>query len=333
MFNNTTYLLDDFVVTRPGRPFRLFKFGKLIKGGIERLITPEFAAKFKLPHFKPAIKLGSHDETTPAGGHIVELLVKDDGLYAVPEWNEQGLKAIEDGAYRYQSPEVIWEEGALENPDTGKDITGPLIIGDALMHLPHLGESVSLYGVEPLQKELETMTVETVQIPKNFWDSVVSKFTAQPEEPEPVIVAETDEFKAAVQERDTFKAELDGLKAQAERDELNSVIVNDLQDKENYGAVFVEKDAAQEAAEMLAGMDKSQREWVSHMFKSFIAQIDESALTAEKGSNQEADADPAKAFNAAVTAIRKDKSVSYNDALAIARTEHSDLFEAYQKAQ
>ena len=75
------YVIDDFVNVRPGDPFRLLPFGTLIKGGKKRNITPELAAKFKLPHFKPPIKLGLHNYETPAGGHITGLFVGKDGLY------------------------------------------------------------------------------------------------------------------------------------------------------------------------------------------------------------------------------------------------------------
>ena len=115
----TTYVLDNYVTTTAGNPFRIFPFGVIYKNGVKREITPDFAKQIKLPHFKPPIKLASHDDSAPAGGFIVGLEVREDGLYAVPEWNEAGLKAIQDGAYRYNSPEIIWGDGAIENPVTG----------------------------------------------------------------------------------------------------------------------------------------------------------------------------------------------------------------------
>ena len=87
MPDNRFFVNDKFVAVSPGEPYRLFPFGPIFKGGQRRDITPEFASKFKLPHFKPPIKLGSHDETTPAGGHIVGLEVRADGLYALTEMN------------------------------------------------------------------------------------------------------------------------------------------------------------------------------------------------------------------------------------------------------
>src|SRR5512139_4007279 len=158
---DTTYLIDNYVTTNQGPAYRLFPFGVIYKNGKRREITPEYAAQFKLPHFRPAVKLGSHEDTTPAGGFIVALEVRDDGLYAVPEWNEKGETAMQDGAYRYHSPEVLWDDGAIENPADGSLITGPLILGDALLHMPHLGEATALYSIEPITEEqkMENVTV------------------------------------------------------------------------------------------------------------------------------------------------------------------------------
>ena len=148
--NKSDYLIDVFATVKPGVAYRLFPFGVIVKNGVKREITPEYARRFRLPHFKPPIKLGSHADTTPAGGFIVGLEVRDDGLYAIPEHTEQGAAVLADGSYRYHSPEVIWEGGGLENPADGEEIAGPLIVGDALLHTPHLGEAAALYNVEPM---------------------------------------------------------------------------------------------------------------------------------------------------------------------------------------
>jgi hypothetical protein len=173
-----------FVTTTPGEPFRLLRFGPLFKGGKLRELTAELLAKFKLPQ--------SHADTTPAGGHITGLEVRDDGLYAKTEWTPLGLTAIEEGHYRYQSPEVIWEEGGLENPDTGQTIRGPLIVGAALLPNPHLGESAALYGIEPHYDGGDSMT-ETLTPPDSFWDRLLAQaFRSDPEpeqEPDPAPIA------------------------------------------------------------------------------------------------------------------------------------------------
>jgi hypothetical protein len=150
-------ILDRFTATQPGEPYRLLPFGVIYKGGKRREVTKQLAATFKLPHFKPAIKIGSHEETTPAGGFIVGLEVRKDGLYAVPEFTDKGLKVLADGSYRYHSPEILWE-GGFEDPTTGKLLEGPLIIGDALLHMPHMGEAAALYQVQPTTKQPRQLT-------------------------------------------------------------------------------------------------------------------------------------------------------------------------------
>lgn len=159
--NNSMFVMDNYVQVQPGQPYRLFPFGKIIKGGFTHVITPDYAKKFKLPHFKPAIKLGSHEDTTPAGGSISKLEVREDGLYAYPDLTEKGSKALAEGDYKYHSPEVLWDDGVIENPQTGELMSGPFIVGDALLHTPHLGEDAALYSAEiqPLTREdLQMMT-------------------------------------------------------------------------------------------------------------------------------------------------------------------------------
>lgn len=321
------YLVDEFVNVRLGTPYRLFKFGEIVKNGNVRNITPELAAMFKLPHFKPAIKLGSHDEPTPAGGHIVALEVRDDGLYAVPEWNEKGEAALKDGAYRYHSPEVIWGDGALENPANGEFIEGPMIVGDALLHMPHLGEDAKLYSVDPIKKGVNKMTVETVEVPKSIWDKFLATFSPQPQpepEPEPVKVDETDEYKAVVAERDDYKAKWEAHEAEkAHRDLV-----------EKYEGELKDTKADPDLAEILAGLPEDKASVILKQVKALSAQVDEGDVEREVGDAGEPSTDePAAQFDAAVKAIMTEKSIGYNAALAKAKVDHKDLFEAYLKKE
>lgn len=324
---DNTFLLDEFVTTRTGTPYRLFPFGTLVKGGRTREITPDMAGKFRLPHFKPAIKLGSHYEPTPAGGHIIALEVREDGLYAVPEWNEKGEQALEDGAYRYHSPEVIWEDGALEDPTTGRPIPGPLILGDALLHMPHLGEAAALYSVGSTQKEQNTMT-EAFEFPQTFWDKLGAILKPAPVEPKP---AESEEYQAVVVERDQYKAELDAFKAELAQNALVNELTSKLQDKEQFGMSFIELKGAQEAAGVLAGMSPEQRDWVMRNFKALAAQSD--ALTSEIGDNNGAAVtdDPISALDAAVRAKQAESKLDYSAALNAVTIERPELLEAYQQ--
>ena len=308
------YLIDDFVTVAPGQPYRLFPFGVIVKGGKRREITRELAARFKLPHFKPPIKLGSHEETTPAGGHIVGLEVRDDGLYAVPEINETGSDALERGSYRYHSPEVIWEGSGYEDPRTGDIIEGPLIVGDALLHTPHLGEQAALYSVEQITDKEDKM--DNVSIPTPLWEKFLAVLhiggSDKPEEPpapEPVI---PDEYAAAMQERDQLKAEIEHQKAeQAHRARV-----------EQFAAQLKETKVEQ-GAEMLAGMTDDQAEWALQQFRALSAQVNESALFEEVGSDAPAEEQP---LNDVINQYAADHKVGYVEAFNAVLAEHPELF-------
>ena len=333
-------LFDPFVNVQPGEPYRLFPFGKIVKNGKTRKVTPAYASKIQLPHFKPAIKLGSHEDATPAGGHIVALEVratgyetcelcqngfagkcKEHGLFCVPEFNESGLKALKDGAYRYHSPEIIWE-GGLEDPNGGA-INAPLIVGDALLHAPHLGESAALYEIEEITQE-NTMNGENFTLPKSLWETYIAPLLAKPaEKVEVVKVVEPEDYTAIKGEVEKYRAEAEQLKAQAERKAR----------VEKYESEIKETKADPTLADLLADLAPEKAELVMRQFKALSAQIVEERVTGEQGVPADAalTGDPKAAFHAAVLNIAKEKNINYNAAFAQAREAHADLFKAWAK--
>ena len=316
------YLLDEFVALAPGDAIRLFPFGKLFKGGKVREITAELASKFKLPHFKPPIKLGGHADETPAGGFITGLQVRDDGLYAEVEFTDKGAKSIQDGDYRYHSPEVIWETGGLEDPKTGDVIEGPLIIGDALLHTPHLGEAAALYQIEPY-REVEPMA-DYIEVPKGWFEKVMDFFKyeepVKEPEPEPTPEPEMDVEKFAALEaeaaewREKYEAQIAEQKEAERLGHFNAALVE--------AGVDIE-----DGAKMLASMTDEQADWVLGRFKALSAQVEEGELFEEKGSTGESlPENPLEKLNALVLARAEADSIGYNEAFALVRAENPDLF-------
>lgn len=313
----TTFFIDNYVSTKVGDAFRLFPFGKIVKNGKTREITRESAASFKLPHFRPAIKLGSHEDTTPAGGHIVSLEVRDDGLYALPEWNEAGAKAMQDGAFRYQSPEIIWEDGALENPKDGTMINGPLILGDALLHNPHLGEDTAFYSTEILQTGEQPMS-ENITVPTSLWDKFIAPLLQKPE-PQEVKTVIPEDYESTKLELNEVKSKLE---AQAFAVERKARV-------DKFESELKETKADPTLAELLADLSDDKAGLVMRQFKALSEQIKESNLTEEKGTDSTGVAgDPKAEFNAAVLNIVKDAHVNYNAAFEQAKIQHADLFKA-----
>lgn len=312
------YLIDNYVATKPGDAYRLFPFGAIVKNGKRRDITPEYAATFKLPHFKPPVKLGSHEDATPAGGHIVGLEVRSDGLYAIPEFTERGAQALSDGAYRYHSPEVIWDGGSLEDPKTGEMISGPFIVGDALLHTPHLGEATALYSIQPVEPlGGESMTEETVQVPRGLWDKFTAWFSKRVDEEtaEPTAPAEPENFAAVQAERDEYKAKVAAMEAETAKKARVDAFSAKLQ------ATIVK-----DGASVLAGMTDEQAEWVLQQFGALSAQINANdKLTQEIGHNSEAKSGK-EALNDAVLARTKETGESYPVALSALAREKPELF-------
>ena len=260
--------------------------------------------------------------------------MRDDGLWAVPEFNEKGLKAIQDGDYRYHSPEVIWSDGPVyEDPSTGKFIRGPLIVGDALLHTPHLGESAALYSVEPITREVEDMAegMESVSVPKTLWEKIEEKFFKSEQsdaehepivelEAEPEPAADVEQFEAVQKERDEFKAELDRMAAEAKHKERT----------DKYSAAIAETKANTELVELLAGLDDETADRIVQEFKALSAQINEGALLEEKGTTGDGlPEDPAEAYNAAVDAKAKEKGITWLEAQRLVNAEMPDLAKAY----
>jgi len=324
--------IDEYVNVRAGEPYRLLPFGRIVKNGKSRDITPEIAARFRLPHFKPPIKLGSHEDSAPGGGTLIGLEVRADGLYGIPELTDKGAKTLTDGDYRYHSPEIIWEGGGYEDPTTGELIEGPLIVGDALLHTPHLGERAALYETIHLQRS-ETMTDQNEQVSLGLLERLVALFNkpqATPEvqelitepthEPEGV---KPEEFQAIVTERDSYKAELDQLKAQGERQAQLDKFTAELK---------ATKADAEAGPEMLAGMTAEQSEWVVAQFKALSAQIEANdVITEELGTDGEGPAQDD--LNSVVLAKVAELKVSYNDALAIVAKENPDLVAGYKQSK
>ena len=334
---NSLFLFEEYVTTAPGEPFRLFPFGSIFKNGTVRELTREIAARFKLPHFKPPIKRGGHAEDSPAVGHIVGLEVREDGLYAVPQYTEEGLQVLARGDFRYHSPEIIWEGGGLEDPATGALIEGPLIVGDALLHMPHLGEAAALYHVEVFEGEDggDPVTTDSVQVPVSIWERFLDSFTSRSQEP-PEPQKPTDPPANNSGQADEFAAQL------AQRDETITQMQAQIQEMRaadarrarvsHFAASFRENAAVAqdgELHELLADLDldEDQTTAITQKFNALAAQIDESALTGNVGAaGGEGTGDPVANADAEIRRVMDEQKVDYNAAVGIVARENPDLF-------
>lgn len=318
------YVITEFVTVTPGQPFRLLPFGRLVKNGRTREITADVAARFRLPHFRPPIKLGSHEDATPAGGHIIGLEVRDDGLYAVPEFNDRGAAAMAEGAYRYHSPEIVWD-GGLEDPATGAMLEGPLIVGDALLHTPHLGEAAALYAAEITEGD-GNMTTETVTVPVSWLDRIFGR-VPEPEAPEPpqqmtAITPDVDQLAAIQAERDDLAMRLVALETEQQRRAR----------VEHFETELAETALAEdtELPALLAGLtDETVAAELLRRFKALAEQARVAALTADVGhEGQATTGDPRMDLDAAVKAEMSKSAADYLTALKTITSTQPELVKA-----
>ena len=327
--DRSEYVITEYVTVVPGEPFRLLPFGRLVKNGRVREITADIARRFRLPHFRPPIKLGSHRDETPAGGHIVALEVREDGLYAVPEFNDEGTAALARGAYRYHSPEIVWE-GGFEDPITGATQEGPLIVGDAFLHTPHMGEAAALYAAEIETIEgVMNMTTDTVTVPVSWLDRLLGRVTEAQPEPEPkgepptVLTAtvDVDKFAAVQAERDDLAAKIEQMEsartlaARVEKFE-SELATTSLAGDEGLPA-------------LLAGLTDEVAAEVLRRFKALAAQETVAALTADVGhAGNPATGDPVGDLDKVVRSVMTKDNLDYNRALGKLAAEQPELLKA-----
>jgi len=325
------YLPTEYAtVVEPGDPLPLFPLVSIFKNGVER--TAEIISKLKLPHFLPPVKLGSHEEGTPAGAHIKGLFIRDGMVWGTPEMNDKGVKAIAEKHYKYLSPEVIWE-GGLEDPLTGNVIPAPLIVGAALLHTPHLGEATALYTVEPIEshKEKFTMTQEMDMVSVSTLEKIKEFFTTSthdPElqKPEPQQAAAPSEdyaakLEAANKEAEKYKAEAERLQAERQQGERISYFASEFKE-----ATAVAED--KELHTLLAGLDEEIARELVTKFKALSAQIDESNLTSDVGEQSNGEGvNQALVFDAAVRKHMTEHKVNYNAAVSAVANQQPELWQ------
>ena len=323
---DTITLIDEYVAVTPGEPYRLLPYGRIVKNGKVREITRELATRFRLPHFKPPIKLGSHKEETPAGGHIIGLEVRADGLYAIPEYTDGGMATLTTGGFRYHSPEIVWD-GGFENPQTGELIAGPLIVGDALLHTPHLGEATALYSIEPVGGT--HMSENTVTVPAGLWDKFMAFMfpdNAQQHQPEPAptpaqpepqedYAAKVTELTARLQVIEAEKAQLEADRARQSRVDAYAAELK---------ATTLHEDA--ELFGVLAELPEDAAKAITQRIKALSEQAKAAKLTTDIGGNSE-HTTPIDKFNAAIEAKMKD-GLSRNDALMAIAKEQPEIIAA-----
>jgi hypothetical protein len=193
-----------------------------------------------------------------------------------------------------------------------------LILGDALLHMPHLGEAAKLYSVEITQGD-KPMN-ENVSVPSNLWEAFTAFLLKKQETVEVIKEVIPEDYAAAKQERDEFKTKIETQEREAARKML----------VDKYEGELKETKADPSLADLFADMPEEKAGMLIRQLKALSEQIKETNLTEEKGKESAGspDADPKAEFNTVVLSIAKDKGIPYTAAFEVVKVTHADLFKA-----
>jgi hypothetical protein len=115
------------------------RYGKI---SISKEIATEIVTNFAngIPHYKPPVNI-EHEDLLGAVGQIIELSLRDDGVYALIELTDEGAKLLSEKKFNYMSAEFV--ENYISK-ETGEEV-GHVVVGVALTNRP-----AHLY-VQPIQ--------------------------------------------------------------------------------------------------------------------------------------------------------------------------------------
>ena len=165
--------------------------------------------------------------------------------------------------------------------------------------------------------------MENFSVPETFWDKFTAFIDAKIKgiKPEKVEVIPED-YEAAKVQRDEYKTRLDAI----EKESQHKALV------EKYESELKETKADPTLAELLAGIPEDTSAAIMKQFRALSEQINESALTQEKGTSGEGVQDPKAQFNALVVKKSAESKINYNAAFEVVKVENADLFvQAFKK--
>lgn len=138
-----------------GKPFRVMPLGTFKRGDRTLTITKDdlqqMAANFEggRPRWKVPLYFGhptAEQPDPPKAGNVASVEVRDDGLYAVPEYTDKGKTSVEAGEYQFTSPGVLWNKnGSAYVDEQGRQFDN-VIEHVALTNRPFFGSHVALFS-------------------------------------------------------------------------------------------------------------------------------------------------------------------------------------------
>lgn len=299
-------------------------------------------------------------ESGNALGLIVDLELRDDGLYATPAYNERGLTVVsEAGGVLWSSPEFI--TGDVFNRSGGEQIGSAQLLAITLTPRPAQShdriDRVTLN--ERLEMDnLESMSVEELRAMLAAKDEMVKELEQQiksmKEDAEANIKAEkSDEDEKAEMKAEDEKAELKaededkekkmGYQKMSESVEADVKLLSEVALlRESLAELTAERDAIKRdqavssllnegkispAEQTVAGKAWDLRDAQPEFWQMFSERAASSAVPlGEVGHGASGEEISRQSLNDAVLALKKEKGVTYSEALDMFRADNPEYY-------
>jgi len=212
-----------------GKPFRIFPIGDFKRGDRTIDLTKERLAEMKAnyeadrPRWKAPIYAGHPTDTQPDPpklGNVASLELKDDGLYAIPEYSDKGKELVDEESYQYVSPGVLWKlAGASYTDEEGNEFDN-VLDHVALTNRPFFGSRTAIFSSDAeLVKDGDTMEALRADV-----DELKKKITVMAEhgEDDTMMTEEMKKKKKKMMEDEAAKAEPEKEK---EKDTMSDIVI------------------------------------------------------------------------------------------------------------
>jgi hypothetical protein len=304
-------------------------------------------------------------ESGNALGLIIDLELKEDGLYAIPAYNERGLKVVQDaGGVLWSSPEFL--AGEVYDRLGGAKVGDAQLLAVTLTPRPAqshdqidrviLNERLEMNNIESMSAdELRAMLMAKDEMVKELEDQIKkmkqdSEASLKKEDDDKEKMAESDDDKEKMTESDDDKEKMTEKKDYKMSEQLSPTLLSEINTlRENNAkmsarieAIEAEKAEIEKreavgallrdgrispAEETVAGKAYQLRELQPEFWQMFNERSTGSTVPlAEVGHGASRREINKRALDAEVKKLSKEKSISYSEALTQFRANNADFY-------
>jgi len=299
-------------------------------------------------------------ESGNALGLIVDLELRDDGLYATPAYNERGLTVVsEAGGVLWSSPEFI--TGDVFNRSGGEQIGTAQLLAVTLTPRPAqshdridrvtLNERLEMDNLESMSVEelramlaaKDEMVKELEQQIKSMKEDAEANIKAEKSDEDDKAEMKAEDEKAELKAEDEDKEKKMGYQKMSESVEADVNLLSEVALlRESIAELTAERDASQRreavssllnegkispADQTVAGKAWDLRQSQPEFWQFFSERAASSVVPlGEVGHGASGEEISRQSLNEAILALKKEKGVTYSEAIDIFRAENPDYY-------